>query len=238
VKVKPKTNKKLGTANPEELTDEPLRRIFVVDSDERLAYEVGKRTQSMERTRFKLEGLKKRVMKGKLKKPELIGAAAERILQKHHGYRYFGWEFKDGVFNYFEEPVNFEREKRLEGKYVIATSEKGWTPVDAVQHYKELMEVERSFRNLKDVLEMRPIFHRVKSRIEGHIFIAFLALLIERLLTNRLLESKVEMSAEHALQAMESLKLVEFNVDEKVRRGISRGTPRAMQILKALGIEN
>ena len=68
-----------------------------------------------------------------------------------------------------------EREKRLEGKYVIATSEKDFSAQDAVAMYKELMEVERSFRNLKDVLALRPIDHRRQSRVEAHIFVAFLA---------------------------------------------------------------
>ena len=212
------------------------QRVFIIDSDERRAYESGKRTQSMERTRTALAKLQKRVAAGRLQTPELIGAAAARALQRHHGHRYFAWELRDGAFDFFEHPVNLEREKRLEGKYVIATSEPEWTAIDAVQHYKELTDVERGFRHLKDVLALRPIYHRVKPRVEAHIFVAFLALLLERLLEERLRKAGVGLSAPQALQAVEGVRVVEFRVDGQKRRGVSRGSSRAGQVLKALGV--
>ena len=101
----------------------PPRRVFVIDSDERRAYEQAKRTQAMERTRVKLESVRRRVADGELTDPARIGAAAERALRAHKGYRYFAWTLREGVFEFFEEPVQFEREKRLEGRYVIATTE-------------------------------------------------------------------------------------------------------------------
>ena len=63
--------------------------MIIVDSDERRAYEQAKREQAMERACQKLEKLKMRVAAGELKRLEKIGAAAERIMQKYHGYRYF-----------------------------------------------------------------------------------------------------------------------------------------------------
>ena len=49
-------------------------------------YEQAKREQAMERARQRLEKLKERVAAGDLKRPEKIGAAVERIMQKYHGY--------------------------------------------------------------------------------------------------------------------------------------------------------
>jgi transposase len=66
-------------------------------------------------------------------------------------------KFSDGVFTFGEHPVRLQREKDFEGKYVLITSEKENTAQGAVQQYKELMEVERHFRSLKDILAMRPI---------------------------------------------------------------------------------
>ena len=63
-------------------------RVIIVDSDERRAYEEAMRVKSMERTRQALEKLQLRIAAGKLKQPEKIGAAAERLLQRSHGYRY------------------------------------------------------------------------------------------------------------------------------------------------------
>jgi len=223
-----------ATPTPEDASTH--QRIFVIDSDERRAYEESKRTQAQERTRVALAKLQERVASGRLRSPEQIGAAAGRILQRHHGQRYFDWELRDGAFHFFDHPVNLEREKRLEGKYVVMTSERDWDAVAAVQHYKELADVERSFRHLKDVLALRPIYHQVQPRVAGHIFVAFLALLLERLLSQRLRKAGLSLSATQALQAVEGVRVVEFRLDGKKRRGVSRGSPRALQVLKALGI--
>ena len=120
-----------------------------------------------------------RVAQGKLVEAAEIGAAAERALRQHKGYRYYAWEIREGAFVFFEHPVRLAAEKRLEGRYVIATTEKDITGPEAVAHYKQLTEVERSFRHLKDVLALRPIYHQVEPRVKAHIFVAALALLLQ-----------------------------------------------------------
>src|SRR3954452_1055313 len=112
------------TRAQEVATGDPDLRVIVIDSDERRGYEQAKREQAMERAREKLEKLKERVASGDLKQPEKIGAAAERIMQKYHGYRYFDWGLNGGVFEYSESETRLGREKKIEGKYVISTSEK------------------------------------------------------------------------------------------------------------------
>ena len=122
-------------------------------------YEQAKREQAMERARQKLEKLKERVASGDLKRPDKIGAAVERIMQRYHGYRYFDWKLSEGTLVYSESETHLGREKKIEGKYVIMTSEKGLSVPDAVAMYKELTDVESGFRQLKDVMAMRPIYH-------------------------------------------------------------------------------
>ena len=161
------------------------QRVFVIDSEERRTYEQGKRTQGMERTRVKLQSVQKRVVHGALSDPAQIGAAAERALRAHQGYRYFAWEIQDGAFTFVEHPVHFEREKRLEGRYVISTSEKTLSPLEAVAMYKQLLDVERGFRRMKDVLSLRPIYHQVEPRVRAHVFVAALGLLLQTLLQHR-----------------------------------------------------
>src|SRR5215472_6184040 len=136
---------------------DPDLRVIVIDSDERRGYEQAKREQAMERARQKLEKLKERVASGDLKRPEKIGAAVERIMQKYHGYRYFDWKLKDGALEFSASEARLGREKKLEGRYVIMTREKGLSVLEAVAIYKELTDVERGFRQLKDVLTLRPI---------------------------------------------------------------------------------
>ena len=87
---------------------------------------------------------------------------------------------ENSVFRFFEHPVHFAREQAYEGKYVIQTEEPNLSAVEAVRVYKELSEVERAFASLKDIIEMRPIHHRTADRVQAHIFVASLALLIHR----------------------------------------------------------
>jgi hypothetical protein len=76
-------------------------RVFVVHSEEREQYERSLRELSMQRVRTELEALRVRVEKGALKEPEKIGAAATKILQRHHGHRYFGWSCAKASFTIF-----------------------------------------------------------------------------------------------------------------------------------------
>jgi len=197
----------LRTRGQEVSAPDNPQRVFVIDSDERRQYEQAKRAQAMERTRVRLAKLQARVAAGKLTDPEQIGAAATRALQAHHGYRYYRWELRQGAFHYEEDPLRLPSEKRLEGRYVIATGEKDIGLLDAVAWYKQLMDVERSFRNLKDVLALRPIYHQVEARVKAHIFVAALALLVQCLLERCLDDAGVDLSATQALQTVETVRL-------------------------------
>jgi len=212
-------------------------RVFVIDSEERRQYEQTMRERSMARVREELQKLQERVKAQPSMEAAKIGAAAERIMQAHHGFRYYRWRLEAGQFLFDEDPQHLQQEKRLEGKYLIATSEKNLEPLEVVRIYKELSEVERGFRCLKDVLEMRPIYHKSEQRVRAHIFVAALALLLTRLLERRLKQSAVKLSAQQALQALATIRVVSFRLDENRRRtGVSAGSPQARQVLKALGI--
>jgi transposase len=211
-------------------------RVFVVDSDERRGYEQRQRQKAMERVRVGLEKLQTRVAKGQLKDAAKIGAAAQRVLSRHHGHRYYAWQLSDGRFQFEEHPVNLPREKKYEGKYLIQTDQPDLTPQDGVAHYKELNEVERCFRSLKDPLGMRPIWHTNERRVRAHIFVAALAFLIERLLERALKDAGVPLSAQAALMALQTIRHVRFQADAAERTGVTPGSGRARQVLKALQI--
>lgn len=220
-------------------SDKPGVRVFVVHSDERMSYEQGEREKAMQRVRERLEALERRVAKGKLKAPEKIGAAASRLLTRNHGSRYYDWELKDGKFHYFEHPVNLKQEKALEGKYLIQSEEKNLSAIEAVQVYKELSEVERAFGQLKDVIEMRPIYHQKSSRVQAHIFIASLAFLLDRALEKKLKSAGIDISSKEAWQLLRTVRVVEIDLGNgETKRSVTEGSTRAARILRAVGIKN
>jgi hypothetical protein len=211
-------------------------RVFVVDSDERRTYEQRMRQKAMDRVRAELEKVQRRIVKGQLKKPEKIGAAVQRALTRNHGYRYYDWKLTDGQLEVFEHPVNLPREQKYEGKYLIQTDQMEMTPQDAVAHYKQLNEVERGFRSLKNPLEVRPVWHHAERRVRAHIFVAALAFLLDRMLERALKKANVPISSDSAWSALGTIRHVQFSIDGQRRTGVTPGSPRARQVLRALNI--
>ena len=69
---------------------------------------------------------------------------------------------------------------RLDGKYLLSTSDPDLSAEDVALGYKNLLEAERGFRDMKSTLELRPVFHRLEHRIRAHVLICWLGLLLIR----------------------------------------------------------
>ena len=175
---------------------------------------------------------------GQLKAPEKIGAAASRVLSRHHGYRYYAWELKQGQFHYFEHAQDLQQEKAVEGKYLIQSEEQNLSPVEAVEIYKDLREVERAFSGLKDVIAMRPLYHRTKARVQAHIFIASLAFLLDRALEKKLKSAGMDLSSQQAWQTLKTVRVVDIDLGNgEHKQSVTQGSRRALTILSTLGIK-
>jgi hypothetical protein len=81
--------------------------------------------------------------------------------------------------------AKIKQEERLDGKYLIATSDPHLSAEDTALGYKNLLEAERGFRDLKSSLLLRPIFHRLEHRIRAHVLLCWLALLLLRVAERR-----------------------------------------------------
>ncbi len=68
---------------------------------------------------------------------------------------------------------------RYDGKWIL-TTDTDLTAVDVALKYKQLLMVERIFRDMKSVLDTRPIFHKCDETIRGHVFCSFLALVLRK----------------------------------------------------------
>jgi transposase len=76
--------------------------------------------------------------------------------------------------------------RRREGRYLLRTNLSGREPAQLWQFYIQLVEIEAAFKNLKDDLQLRPIYHQLQHRIEAHIFVAFIAYCLHVTLRARL----------------------------------------------------
>ena len=76
------------------------------------------------------------------------------------------------------------QEELLDGKYLISSSDDSLSAEDIVRGYKALWRIERAFRDLKHVLDIRPVYHRLSDRIRAHVLLCWLALLLVRVAEN------------------------------------------------------
>ena len=75
-------------------------------------------------------------------------------------------------------------EENLDGKYLLRTSDPKMTAEDIALGYKQLLEVERGWRDMKQVIDLRPVYHRKEERIRAHVVLCWLALLLARIAEN------------------------------------------------------
>jgi hypothetical protein len=72
-------------------------------------------------------------------------------------------------------------EANLDGKYLLRCSDPHLSAEDIALGYKQLLQVERGWRDMKTTLELRPVYHRLEDRIRAHLILCWLALLLVRI---------------------------------------------------------
>jgi len=124
-------------------------------------------------------------------------------------------------------------EQYLDGKYLLSTSDDSLSAADVALGYKQLLEVERAFRTLKTTLDLRPLYHRKDERIEAHVFLCFLALLLVRVA-----ERQTRQTWDQIRAVLERIHLGEF--ESKDGRILQRTelTPDQIKLLKLLNISS
>ena len=107
----------------------------------------------------------------------------DKALVGTKGYRQYLASDRGGSFRIDEEKL--EAESRLDGKWVLRTDTE-LTAEDVALKYKDLWMVENVFREVKSILDTRPIYHRHDETIRGHVFCSFLALVLVKELYSRM----------------------------------------------------
>lgn len=129
-----------------------------------------------------LEAIKARVKGGRLAKPDAVMHLCDKIFFKRKTEKFFLLDIKEGSFDFTLDAGIITAAERLDGVYVIETTyaPSDIFPAEIQASYKMLSIIERAFRTAKAELEIRPVFHYKSNRIKGHVFLCFLAYLVER----------------------------------------------------------
>jgi hypothetical protein len=79
------------------------------------------------------------------------------------------------------DQARIKTEENLDGKYLLRSSDPKLSAEDIARGYKALLEVERGWRDMKQVIDLRPVYHRLEERIRAHVLLCWLALLLIRI---------------------------------------------------------
>jgi DDE family transposase len=123
------------------------------------------------------------------------------------------------------------REQHLDGKWLLRTSDLTLTPDDLAAAYKQLIAVERGWRDMKGALGLRPVFHHREDRIRAHVQLCWLALLLIRVI-----ENAVGDTWRNTRHELDRLHLVTLATDHGRVAQRSALTPGHKSILTALGL--
>ena len=134
------------------------------------------------------------------------------------------------------DPKAVEADQRYDGKYVLRTNTQ-FSTAQVAKSYKSLWRVERSFREEKSTLEVRPIFHHRDDTSIGHIVASFLALRLEVDLQRRLDEKGIETSWPDLMRDLKQLQAVRMNLDGKSYLIRTDFEGVAYQAFKAAGVQ-
>jgi transposase len=162
--------------------DFPGERLIACRNPELAKLRVHKRDALLAATKSELEKVRGMVARGKLKGSAVIGVRVGRVLNKYKVAKHFELHITDQSFDFSVRESQIAGEAGLDGVYVIRTgvTKRVMSSGDTVRNYKALSSVERAFRSFKTVdLKVRPIHHRLETRVRAHIFLCMLAYYVE-----------------------------------------------------------
>jgi len=169
-----------------------------------------------------VEGLEKQIKSGGIK--SLVG---------HSGYRRYLLLKKDAVTGIDRKAL--KEEERYDGKYVLRTNCELETGEVALA-YKHLWRVERALREMKSTLDLRPVYHWKDSRVNGHIMICFLTLVLESSIQRKLLDNDIKLEYSYLLRDLKQLKAVELSLCDEHNLCRTELVGDAYKAVKCLGI--
>ena len=154
------------------------------------------------------------------------------------GKRYFAAQVTPtGRLQYTVKQRVLRYEAQLDGTTILTTNNTTLSDAEVVARYKELTRIEASFRDLKSLLDLRPVYHRRARRIAAHVFVCVLALLVEEVLERKLRAAGLAgVTAAAALRELKRLRVLRDTVNGVEITRVSAVSALQKQILTAVGV--
>lgn len=148
-------------------------------------------------------------------------------------------DLKSELFAYTIDEDALALAQVMDGKLLLVTNAPDLSPREVVERYKSLADIERGFRVLKSEIEIGPVFHRLPERIRAHASICFMALILYRVMRQRLTAAQTGLSPERALDQLRRIQHHQIRLAQEGKpiTGISKLTDIHNQVFAALNVQ-
>ena len=214
----------------------PLR-IVVVESEGRQQKTAAIFERRLEQVRQAFRALERQVQKGKYVERDAIRERAVQALCRSRVKKYFSFTAEKGKFAWTEDQAAVEERKADAGKYGLITRSK-LAAEDVIGAYRTLLVVEDVFLILKNVLDLRPLWHKCDDNLEGHVLLAVWSFLLYRTMEALMEKRGLTLPAPRALNAIKEVRAVEVAVRDKAIWKLMRVPLEAEEVFQAVGIDN
>ena len=113
------------------------------------------------------------------------------------------------TFSFRVDKAKLKQAEQRDGHYLLRSNLTAEDPALLWTRYIQLTQIEAAFRTLKSDLGLRPIYHRLERRVEGHIFVAFLAYCLQVTLKNRLQLHAPGLSPTAVLEKLATVQMID-----------------------------
>lgn len=147
-------------------------------------------------------------------------------------------DLKSELFTYDIDERVLERAQTMDGNLLLVTNVKAFDATEIVTRYKSLADIERGFKVLKSEIEIAPVFHRLPERIRAHASICFMALILYRVMRQRLKLAGSSLSPEAALDRLRRVQRHTVCINDGVPlQGVSTLNQEQANVLAALKLK-
>jgi len=148
-------------------------------------------------------------------------------------------DLKSELFAYTLDEKALALAQLMDGKLLLVTNVPDLSPREVVDCYKSLADIERGFRVLKSEIEIGPVFHRLPERIRAHASICFMALILYRVMRQRLTAAQTGLSPERALDQLRRIQQHQIRLSQEGKpiTGISKLADIHNQVFAALNLK-
>ena len=233
--VKPKEQEQdPGEEDPEQ---GPRRKIVVVESEGRQKKTAAIFEARLQKVRQGFARIEKQIKKGKYVEAEDIRVEASKVLHQSRVTKYFSFTAEEGELAWTEDTDAVQKRKANAGKYALLG------PCDlpgreVISAYRTLLAVEDAFLVLKDILNLRPLWHKCDENIEGHVLLAVWSYLLYRTLETLLEKKGIETSTPRVLNAIKEVRAVQVAIRDQAVWKLMKVPAEAERAFKACGINH